>query len=209
MYFIFHYKRKALQCVWIPYIFCCTGGKPLRACQYHAVPVQYRAKLWMVMAAYTVSTNHFIWIYRSISIRNLLGNFSVHKRYIPLCALTRENKSKRYLRDFYMHISSVHQSNFEAVSDSICCFHKAGALRAACIWFHREVVNMPVFSTSLLFWHAQLRQSSSKVSAWGCGHCRSAFTHTNLHFSGFSPQYGWMLLRVSSCRPWIKRWRTA
>lgn len=72
-------------------------------------------------------------------------------------------------------------------------------LRAACIWFHREVVNMPVFSTSLLFWHAQLRQSSSKVSAWGCGLCRSAFTHTNLHFSAFSPQYGWMLLPVSPC----------
>lgn len=82
-------------------------------------------------------------------------------------------------------------------------------LWAACIWFHREVVNMPVFSTSLLFWHAQLRQSSSKVSAWGCGCCRSAFTHTNLHFSRFSPQYGWMLLLVSPCPPELKRWYTA
>lgn len=114
-----------------------------------------------------------------------------------------------HLRGFYTHTSAAHQSNFEAVSDSICYFHKAGALRAACIWFHREVVNMPVFSTSPLFRHAQLRRSSSKVSARGCGRCRSAFTHTNLHISGFSPQYGWMLLRVSPCRPWIKRWRTA
>lgn len=97
--------------------------------------------------------------------------------------------------------------NFEAASDSICYFHRAAALRAACIWFHREVVNMPVFSTSPLFWHAQLRRSGSKVSARGCGHCRSAFTHTNLHLSGFSPQYGWMLLPVSPCWAGIKRWR--
>lgn len=122
-------------------------------------------------------------------------------------ALTCVNKLKRHLRGFSMHISAMNQSNFEAVSHSICCFHKAEALRAACIWFHREVVNMPVFSTSLLFWHAQLRQSSSKVSAWGCGNCRSAFTHTNLHFSGFSPQYGWMLLHGSPCWLWIRRWR--
>lgn len=97
--------------------------------------------------------------------------------------------------------------NFEAASDSICYFHRAAALRAACIWFHREVVNMPVFSTSPLFRHAQLRRSGSKVSARGCGHCRSAFTHTNLHLSGFSPQYGWMLLPVSPCWAGIKRWR--
>lgn len=122
-------------------------------------------------------------------------------------ALTCVNKSKRHLRGFSMHISAMNQSNFEGVSHSICCFHKAEALRAACIWFHREVVNMPVFSTSLLFWHAQLRQSSSKVSAWGCGNCRSAFTHTNLHFSGSSPQYGWMLLRGSPCWLWIRCWR--
>lgn len=97
--------------------------------------------------------------------------------------------------------------NFEAASDSICYFHRAVALRAACIWFHREVVNMPVFSTSPLFRHAQLRRSGSKVSARGCGHCRSAFTHTNLHLSGFSPQYGWMLLPVSPCWARIKHWR--
>lgn len=74
-------------------------------------------------------------------------------------------------------------------------FTQSAAASAAWIWFHREVVNMPVFSTSLLFWHAQLRHSSSKVSAWGCGPCRSAFTHTSLQLSRFSPQYGRMLLQ--------------
>ncbi len=130
-------------------------------------------------------------------------NFSVHWSWCNTRRLHWPVKT-----NLYMHIYAVCQSNFEAASDSICCFHNAAALRAACIWFHREVVNMPVFSTSLLFWHAQLRRSSSKVSAWGCGCCRSAFTHTNLHSSSFSPQYGWMLLLVSPCRPWTKHWRT-
>lgn len=69
---------------------------------------------------------------------------------------------------------------------SLCYFHKAGPMRAPWIWFHREVVNMPLFSTSLLFWHAQLRRSSSKVSARGCGQCRSAFTHTQTYASPVS-----------------------
>ncbi len=115
---------------------------------------------------------------------------------------------KMALKGFYIHLSAAYQCNFEAVSDSVCCVHKAAALWAACIWFHREVVNMPVFSTTLLFWHAQLRRSSSKVSAWGCGCCRSAFTHTNLQFSSFSPQYGWMLRRASPRWPWTKHCRT-
>lgn len=59
-------------------------------------------------------------------------------------------------------------------------------MRAAWVWFHREVVNTPVFSTSLLFWHAQLRQSGSKMSARGCGQCRSAFTHTQTYASPVS-----------------------
>lgn len=97
-----------------------------------------------------------------------------------------------------------HHAHFHIVSEQLwssqcVAFTHSGAASSACIWFHREVVNMPAFSTSLLFWHAQLRQRSSKVSAWGCGHCRSAFTHTNLHFSHFSPQYGWMWLQVSHC----------
>lgn len=134
---------------------------------------------------------------------------SLHKIYTPIFELTCENKSKRHLWGFYMHISAAYLPEQLWSCEWLNLLLSQGrALRAACIWFHREVVNMPVFSTSLLFWHAQLRQSSSKVSAWGCGHCRSAFTHTNLHFSGFSPQYGWMLLRVSPCRPWIKCWRT-
>lgn len=32
----------------------------------------------------------------------------------------------------------------------------------------------------------------------------SFHTHTNLRFSSFGPQHGWMLLPVSPCRAWIK-----
>lgn len=100
-------------------------------------------------------------------------------------------KAKRRLRGFYTHTSApcIAPTLKHASGDSVCYFHEAGALRAgpACIWFHRGVVNMPALSASPLFWHAQLRRSSSKVSARGCGHCRSTFTHTNLRLSDFSP----------------------
>lgn len=101
----------------------------------------------------------------------------------PAQTLAGSRENRRHSGGFYLQLWSCH-------TDSMCYFDGAAALRAACIWFHREVVNMPVFSTSPLFRHAQLRRSGSKVSARGCGHCRSAFTHTNLHLSGFSPQYG-------------------
>lgn len=81
--------------------------------------------------------------------------------------------------------SCDYERNFEA-GVSVSHFHEAGPVRAPWIWFHREVVNMPVFSTSLLFWHAQLRRSSSKVSARGCGQRRSAFTRTQTYASPVS-----------------------
>lgn len=33
--------------------------------------------------------------------------------------------------------------------------------------------------------------------------------HTNLRFSSFGPQYGWMLLPASPCRAWIKNTQSA
>lgn len=113
----------------------------------------------------------------------------------------RPVKAKRRLRGFYTHTSAnaSHQLWSMRLTQSVT-FTRPGRCEPACIWFHREVVNMPAFSTSPLFWHAQLRRSSSKVSARGCGHCRSAFTHTTYASRIAAPQYGWMLLRVSPCQ---------
>ena len=186
------------------------------ACQYHAVPAAlYRTTLCKLMVIYYEERLFYLEGFTHYSLflliwnPNFLKSLTTHKDY---------NSFKTYPGRWSIYWHEPVKTNQRGIFEKlfICTFQQLPKgewlnqllsqsrvrMRAACIWFHREVVNMPVFSTSLLFWHAQLRQSSSKVSAWGCGHCRSAFTHTNLHFSRFSPQYGWMLLPVSPCCSW-------
>ena len=139
------------------------------------------------MVGYTVSQGYFILIYLAAVESKLLlaRTHDAPVQFISASPRKPHNLWKQIKGGIWKN--AHFRSRFEAAMRlNLLLSRLLGALRAACIWFHREVVNMPAFSTSLLFRHAQLRQSSSKVSAWGCGHCRSAFTHTQTYTSRVS-----------------------
>lgn len=98
-----------------------------------------------------------------------------------------KNKLKRH---FFGSFLFAHFSNFERVSDSISCFHKAERMRAACIWFHREVVNMPVFphlccSDTLSWDRAALKCQLEDVGTAGqLSHTQTYTSHVSAHNMG-------------------------